>query len=147
MISFTLTSRIVFFTSLSICRFFSNVASISRRLLTTSGPRTPWKHGSGRFSPSYILAKWICPSHTCKWKFTNHKLARFWILICPLAICLIIKMVTSWFSASMVPQTYVGIDVMAYAMLTACIRCWGGPLIDTLGKQELNFFMAGSCLS
>lgn len=60
----TLTSKIVFLTSLRICRFFSNVASISNKLLTTSGPRTPWKQGRGLFSPSYILAKWICPSHT-----------------------------------------------------------------------------------
>ena len=78
MILITLTSKIVFFTSLRIWRFFSNVASISSRLLTTSGPRTPWKHGSGRFSPSYILAKWICPSHTCKWKFTKFKSAKSW---------------------------------------------------------------------
>ena len=62
----TLTSKIVFLTSLRICRFFSNVASISNKLLTTSGPRTPWKQGRGLFSPSYILAKWICPSHTCR---------------------------------------------------------------------------------
>ena len=77
MVLFTFTSKIVFFTSLRICRFFSNVASISSRLLTTSGPRTPWKHGRGLFSPSYILAKWICPSHTYKQEFTNYKSSRF----------------------------------------------------------------------
>ena len=77
MVLFTFTSKIVFFTSLRICRFFSNVASISSRLRTTSGPRTPWKHGRGLFSPSYILAKWICPSHTYKQEFTNYKSSRF----------------------------------------------------------------------
>lgn len=60
----TLTSKIVFLTFLKICKFFSNVASISRRLLTISGPFTPWKQGSGVFVPSYILAKCIWPSQT-----------------------------------------------------------------------------------
>ena len=83
----TLTSKIVFLTSLRICRFFSNVASISNKLLTTSGPRTPWKQGRGLFSPSYILAKWICPSHTYRIHtfIENFKMSSFYctrLVIC-----------------------------------------------------------------